>query len=191
MERVSPVQLGEVTDIGAFELLTSVVVDILEDENDGDFSEGDRSLREALARIAEGGTITFAAGLNNGSTTDGVITLSLGELVIDKSLTIIGDLDGDDSTRDITVDADGNSRVFRIDDGDDDNESTVSINGLVITGGFASGNNFRDRSGGGIYSKESLSLANATISGKLRRWKWRWDLPRIWHDGNYGFYHIR
>ena len=54
------------------------------------------------------------------STTDGVITLSLGALVINKSLTIIGDLDGDDSTREITVDANGNSRVFTIDDRDED-----------------------------------------------------------------------
>ena len=86
-------------------LLDRIVVDTLEDEDDGDFSEGDRSLREALLRIPEGGTIIFSPSLNNGITTDGVITLSLGELLIDKSLTIIGDLDGDVSTRDITVDA--------------------------------------------------------------------------------------
>ena len=163
--------IGGGVDIGAFEsefLPSAIVVDTLEDENDGNFDQGDRSLREALIRIADGGTITFAPGLNNGITTDGVITLSLGELVIDKSLTIIGDLDGDDSTRDITIDADGNSRVFRIDDGDDDNESEINIDGLVITGGVASGDNFQDRSGGGIYNgDEFLILTNATISGNL------------------------
>ena len=142
-----------------------IVVDTLEDEDDGDFSLGDRSLREALTRINEGGTIIFAPSLNNGSTTDGVITLSLGELVIDKSLTIIGDLDDDGSTQDITVDADGNSRVFRIDDGSR-TESKVSIDGLFITGGIASGSDFRDRGdGGGINNNEFLNLTNSTISG--------------------------
>ena len=77
-------------DIGAFELTTEIVVDTLEDENDGDFSEGDRSLREALVYIGDGGTITFASDLatediGNGA---GVIALSGTQLIIDKSVNI-------------------------------------------------------------------------------------------------------
>ena len=159
-----PRSIGGEVDIGAFEsefLPSAIVVDTLVDENDGDFSEGDRSLREALTRIAEGGTITFAPNLSNA---DGVITLSLGELIIDKALTIHGDLDGDSSTRNITIDAGGNSRVFRIDDGDSINESSVTINGLRITGGLATG--FRlENNGGGIYNREFLNLTHATVSG--------------------------
>ena len=158
---------GNGVDIGAFEseFFDAIVVDTLEDENDGDFSEGDRSLREALLFITEGGTISFAPDLNNGTTTDGIITLSLGELIINKTLTINGDLDGDDSTRDITIDADGNSRVFNINDGNNANIKVINIDSLTITGGVASSDNFQDSSGGGIYSRESLNLTNSTVSG--------------------------
>ena len=39
--------------------------------------------------------------------------------------------------------------MLRIDDGDGDIDREISIDGLMITGGNASGNNFRDGHGGG------------------------------------------
>ena len=56
--------IGEATDIGAFEVQTitdnpggsdGLVVSTVEDENDGDFSAGDLSLREAIALAEAGG----------------------------------------------------------------------------------------------------------------------------------------
>ena len=113
--------IGGITDIGAFEsdiLLSEIVVDTLEDEDDGDFSEGDRSLREALLYMGDGGTITFASDLatediGNGA---GVIALSGTQLIIDKSVNIDGDIDSD-GTGDITVSGNNTSQVFNIDDG--------------------------------------------------------------------------
>ena len=146
----------------------TLIVTTLVDENDGGSGGTGLSLREAILMASDGDTIIFDPSLNNGTTTDRGITLSLGELVIDKSLNIDGDLDGDDSTRDITVDGDGNGRVFRIDDGDDDNQSAVSLDGLEITGGFASGTfgqSMRGREGGIYNNNEFLRLSNSTISG--------------------------
>ncbi len=72
--------VGDGTDIGAFEVQdgdggeipTELIVSTLEDENDGDFSEGDLSLREAiaLANDREGvDTITFDSSLSGGTIT--------------------------------------------------------------------------------------------------------------------------
>ena len=53
-------------DIGAFEVPDTFVVDTLVDESDGDFSQGDLSLREAIeqANVATGpNNIVFDPGL--------------------------------------------------------------------------------------------------------------------------------
>ncbi|MCP4277902.1 MAG: hypothetical protein GY779_16275, partial [Gammaproteobacteria bacterium] len=93
-------------------------------------------------------TITF----NYSSLFKQAITLTQAlDLVIDNAsvdLTIDGL--GEDF---LTIDADGNSRVFNI------ISATVSINNLTISGGSSSGN------GGGIYANSSsVSLANSTVS---------------------------
>ncbi|MEO0854974.1 MAG: hypothetical protein AAFY15_15935, partial [Cyanobacteria bacterium J06648_11] len=126
----------------------AIVVDTLEDSVDGDFSEGDRSLREALEFIADGGTITFADSLANQT-----IILNGSELLIDRAVTIDGD------AQNITLDANGNSRVLNVDDGDFSNEVAVSVAGLTFTGGTTT------ESGGGIRNNESLALSNSTITG--------------------------
>ena len=68
MATVSNRTIGEATDIGAFEVQTitdnpggsdGLVVSTVEDENDGDFSAGDLSLREAIALAEAGETISF------------------------------------------------------------------------------------------------------------------------------------
>ena len=125
---------------------TSLVVDTLVDENDG-IGVGGISLREALGAIADGGTITFADSIANGT-----IILNGTELVINKSVTIDGDTDN------ITVSGNNNSRVFNIDDGDINIQQVVNISGLTITKG-------RTNFGGGIDNRENLTLNNSTISG--------------------------
>ena len=89
---------------------TSLVVDTLVDENDG-IGVGGISLREALGAIADGGTITFADSIANGT-----IILNGTELVINKSVTIDGDTDN------ITISGNNSSRVFNISDGDSNPE---------------------------------------------------------------------
>ncbi|PNW58746.1 UNVERIFIED_CONTAM: hypothetical protein BEN50_05950 [Euhalothece sp. KZN 001] len=149
-------------DIGAFESL-SLVVDTLIDEVDGSVTDGDISLRDALSAIAPGETITFADGINT-------ITLdeALGELVIDKGLTIDGDLD-DDGSPDVTVqrasEATAEFRIFNIDDGNDANAVTVTLDGLTVTGGVASGSVPNNRGGGIFNNREDLTLTNSTVSG--------------------------
>src|SRR3990167_7318420 len=84
------------------------------------------SLREAIAVATSGDTITFNS--------DMTITLTQGQLTLNKNLTIDGDRDNN-GTADVTVDANYSSRVFSISSG-----NTVTLEGLVITRGSVSGN---------------------------------------------------
>ena len=149
-----------ILDIGAFEtdfqLFDTLTVDTLVDEDDGDLSSGDVSLREAIRFIKPEGTIDFDPSLASADVGfgQGTIGLELGQLVIDKSLTING-LGADE----LTVSGNNTSRVFNLDDGDSGNQIEVVIEGLTITGGNAA--DF----GGGISNRESLELSNSTISG--------------------------
>jgi len=113
---------------------------------------GGLSLREALAFTnadTDADTISFDASLS-GST----ITLAGEELLISSSVTIDGDIDGDNRA-DITIDAYGSSRVFNVTGG------TSTLDSLTVTGGNVSG------SGGGINvdTTADLTVANSTISG--------------------------
>ncbi|MGD1918399.1 MAG: choice-of-anchor Q domain-containing protein [Pleurocapsa sp.] len=154
--------VGDSIDIGAYELQdnngggnpTELVVSTLEDENDGDFGEGDLSLREAIAISESGGTITFDSELANGA-----IDLSLGQLVIDKSITINGL--GASNT---VIDAGDRSGVFDIND-DTDAVLDVELNNLTITGGggIPAGDTPLQNRGGGIFNLEDLEINNANI----------------------------
>ena len=140
--------LGFGTDIGAFEAPAPIRLNIEVDTTDDTIAnDGVISLREALNAISNGGTITFADSIANGT-----ITLGGTELVIDKSVTI----DGDDDN--ITVSGNNASRVFKIDDGDDDVLQEVNISDLTITSGSTSQN------GGGILNRENLTLTDSTLS---------------------------
>ena len=119
-------------------------------------NDGADSLRSAITD-ANGNpgpdTIAFANELAAQT-----ITLSTGALSITESVIIDGDLD-DDGNPDITLDANGNSRVLNVNDGNDGILQDVTLKGLIITGGQVSD------SGGGINNSENLTLNNATVSG--------------------------
>jgi len=121
---------------------------------DSDFlvDDNELTLREAIQQANDNSaedTITFESSLA-GST----IELLNGSLNIASNLSIQGL-----GENELTVDAAGNSRVFLIDDGNEDNLINASISGLTITGGSTS------YDGGGIFTRENLTLTNSTILG--------------------------
>lgn len=129
----------------------SIIVSTLDDEDDGDVSQRDLSLREAIHLANSGDTITFDSSLSGGT-----ITLSGGELHIDKSLTIDA-LSADN----LTIDANQQSRVFNLDDGQDNTIQNINLNGINITGG----GNVTD--GGGVYNQEDLRISNTTLNDNV------------------------
>ncbi len=100
------------------------------------------SLRYAIDNICNGGTIDF-----NLTYIPATITLTSGELDINKSLTITGP-----GASSLTISGNNTYRVFNISSG------TVSISGLTISNGYINGN------GGGIYNTGLLSLTDTTVS---------------------------
>ena len=172
-------------DIGAYELQSvadlDLEVDTFIDENDGDYSEGDLSLREATG-LANGSvgddTITFAATLS-----DSTIILGGDELEITEALTI----DATSLSQDLTIDADNASRIFNFTATTGD----FTLAGLTLTGGrtfggFEHGGAVRSDSsgtlliaqstvtsssiaadfarGGGVFSLGDVTLLNSTVS---------------------------
>ncbi len=165
--------VGDTTDIGAVEVQDvdygggeipqELVVSTLEDENDGDFSAGDLSLREAIAIADAEDTITFDTDLSNNT-----ISLTLGELLIDKDLTIQGQ-----GANNLTIDGGSvlgessdsiRSRVFNIDDNDENTLKNVTIEGLTITGGNQESVN---ENGGGILNQENLIVKNTVLENNF------------------------
>ncbi|MFB2935939.1 choice-of-anchor Q domain-containing protein [Aerosakkonemataceae cyanobacterium BLCC-F154] len=147
------------------------LVDNAIDENDGDFSAGDVSLREAIAIAGNGATIAFSPTLSNS-----VIALTLGELAIDRNITIQGL-----GENNLTISGSNESRIFRI-----GGNAEVNIEGLTLANGFSDtdggaidnrgilnlsntniGNNFALDDGGGISNLGTLRLTNTTISNNI------------------------
>jgi len=113
---------------------------IIEVTNTNDSGPG--SLRDALAVANDGDEITFAV--------TGKITLTSGQLTVNKSITISGPGAGS-----LAVDGNANTGVFLINSG-----VTVTISGLSITNGNASS------LGGGIYNgSATVMLSNCIVSG--------------------------
>jgi hypothetical protein len=110
---------------------------------------GAGSLRTAIASANSGDEITFNTGMT--------ITLTSGQLIVNKSLTIEGDLDGN-GTPAVTLDANYRSQVISIFSG------TVKLDGLVIEHGLLSGN-------GGDYNsvagKSALGAGLAVLGGTV------------------------
>ena len=103
---------------------------------------GDGSLRKAIASAnASPGTDVIEVNSD--------VTLNSG-LEITESLEIVGNS--------FTIDQTGSDRLFTIDDGNDDVDSTVSITGLTLTGGMP------EDSGGAILSLENLEISHSILT---------------------------
>ena len=130
--------------------MATFTVDTLLDVTDA--TDGVTSLREALVLAAGSGgpdIVQFDPSLA------GTITLTQGTLVADSDVAINGDVDGDGSP-DVTIDANGTSRVISVIGAGTD----VDLSGLVFTGGQAS-------SGGALraYSGTSVDITGSVITG--------------------------
>lgn len=143
-------------DIGAFqsqEAPGDLIVSTLSDQNDGDYSQGQLSLREALelAIYVEGAdTITFDPQINSGT-----ITLIGFELAVLSDVNVTGP-----GASLLTLSGAGASRVFFIGEG-----VVATIDGLTITQGLGTFTPFTsNEEGGGIYNKGELTLSNAVVS---------------------------
>jgi hypothetical protein len=147
--------------------LSKVTVANAEDVVDGDTSnvialqlnpgKDGISLREAV--LATNNTIgadqiDFASNL-----ADKKITLTQGELAIKDDLTISGLVKSPGGPPSITISGNGKSRVFNVDDSDDQSSKMVSLENLNIIDGFTPG------SGGGISNREDLTIVDSIISG--------------------------
>ena len=106
---------------------------------------GAGSLRQAIADVTPGGTINFDASV---FATPQTITLTSGQLVIDKNLTIQGP-----GASLLSISGNHASRVFSINSG-----VTAFLGGMTIKDGIA---NYC----GGIESGGTLTIINSTISG--------------------------
>lgn len=129
-----------------------LVVDTAADVDDGDYSAGNLSLREAVRLANESvdldETISFDAALNGMS-----LSLTGGELPVINPVIINGPGAGL-----LTIDAGDLSRVFNVDDGNSGTSFVVSISGLTLTRGMTAGN------GGAIVNSEELTVTDLTIT---------------------------
>jgi hypothetical protein len=123
--------------VSSFGLASAATITVT---NNNDNGAG--SLRQAIAISSPGDTIDFDPSLN-GQT----ITLTSGELLINKYLTITGP-----GANLLVVNGSLASRVFNIDPG-----FQVTISGLTISFG-------RANSGGGILNNGSLTIIDSTLS---------------------------
>ncbi|MFJ2710476.1 Ig-like domain-containing protein [Pseudomonas sp. NPDC087346] len=113
------------------------------------------SLRAALASAQNGDIVTFSSGMTVQLTS---------ELLINKSITVDGDLNND-GVADVTLDGQYKTRVVEVTSG-----NTVTLDGLVITRGLvaATGGNggaaAASAMGGGIFNAGILTLNNVTVT---------------------------
>ncbi|MBS1795850.1 MAG: VCBS repeat-containing protein [Acidobacteria bacterium] len=141
---------GNGSDIGSFEAGNTLIVNKTADTNDGSCSATDCSLREAIAAAPSGGVVYFSALFNTPQT----ITLSLGELAVNKNLTILG-MDANLTT----VSANSASRVFTT---SSTGVFNVILQGLTIANGFPSGG-----AGGAISNNGNLTVSQCHVTNSL------------------------
>jgi len=139
--------IGDGSDIGAYEVQADVLPGcsninrVVKNSNDG----GTDSLRGVITSVCAGSTITFTPNL-------GLIPLTSGELLVNKSLNIVGP--GPQLLGVRLAAGAPNSRIFNI-----AANVNVAISGLAIVFGNAAGD-----VGGGIYNHGALTLTNDVIS---------------------------
>jgi hypothetical protein len=114
---------------------------------------GTDSLRAALAAAKNNDTIVFAPILD-GQT----ITLTSGELLISKNLTINGP-----GASQLTISGNNASRVFDI----AKSANSVTLSGLTISNGNAGGFGTASSYGGGIENNGGLTVSGCTVSGNF------------------------
>jgi len=128
----------------------TLTVTKVEDTNDG-VCDADCSLREAVAAAASGDTVVFSSLFNTPQT----ITLTLGQITINKNLTITGT--GQNLT---TISGNNASRIFFT----NGNGFTINISGMTFRDG--NGNSPTIGSGGAILfaGTSTLNVSNATFT---------------------------
>jgi Dockerin type I domain len=173
---------GDGSDIGAFEDQNICENQIVTNNNDS----GAGSLRDAIANVCTGGTITFASSVVS------PINLTSDQLVIDKDLTISGPGANLLSVQRSTAGGTPTFRIFRIYKTDSNGNAVninVTLSGLTISNGSPNGavhvggaintactltimgciitNNTASSFGGGIYNSDgwTVNVTNSTISG--------------------------
>lgn len=137
-------------------LVVTTEEDVVDDSDDA------TSLREALKLAHDGDIIVFDSSLKNKT-----VTLNGSQLNIAKSVIVDASAlyDSENKKPGITIDANKQSRVFEVNDGDDATEIEVALVGLTVTGG-------NRNEGSGIRTTENLSLfdcliTNNTVSGGI------------------------
>jgi CSLREA domain-containing protein len=118
-----------------------ILVNTLLDENDGSCSDDDCSLRDAIQVAAPGDMITFNV--------TGTIVLTLGQLNVDKNLSISGPGSGS-----LKVDGNHSNRIFYVTGAD------TAFSGMTIANGDC-----WNCVGVGMYNSGTITLTNITISG--------------------------
>lgn len=136
-----------VSGLPAIATAATVVVTTLADSGSG-------SLRSAVAAATAGDTVQITAA--------GTLTLTGGEIAIAKNLNISGP--GSDR---LTISGNGSSRIFSIIDTTNGADAPVTISGLTLSRGVASGTcpTPDAGSGGAIVATESLTLTDVVFNG--------------------------
>ncbi|QBB69241.1 hypothetical protein ELE36_01960 [Pseudolysobacter antarcticus] len=111
---------------------------------------GPGSLRQTLIDVGSGGGVAFQIGLT------GTITLTTGQLAINKSVSIFGP-----GARVITVSGNNAARVFTI------GAATVSISGLTVSNGSAASGAGIQINGGTVSLTDMSIVNNVALSGSL------------------------
>lgn len=155
-------------------IVPSIEVTTLSDEGyDGGTLEdeladgGGLSLREAIGLAGNDSAtfdrITFNADLSGGTIVLDAFNGFTPELELFGQVDIDGDIDGD-GIADITIDGDGQTRIFHIQNPGDGLQTTVTLNGLALTDGYAS-NSF----GGAVLveSGADATIRNSRIFGNF------------------------
>jgi CSLREA domain-containing protein len=132
------------------EVASAPVVNSLADDGDGTCTDTKCTLRDAIAFANAAGSITFSVA--------GTITLTQGQLVISKGLTI----DGPGASQ-LAIDGNQTFRIFCVFGG------VVAISDLTVRNGNggrrAGDNNCVLPLGGGILNFSTLTLTNVAVSG--------------------------
>ena len=128
----------------------AITVTTLADKIDAS-ENGKVSLREAVAIIADGGTIDFDV--------EGTIELQFGPILIKRSMNILGP-----GQEQLAISGGGKSRLLIVDDSDPTTLAQVSISGVRLTRGFYAGRVGVEKVGrGAIWLSESLTMEDCLI----------------------------